>query len=186
MGVKNNAGARDAVQVGAGYGRPRRDNAGVRVTGRYELRGPDGALKQEGVIENLVTDHGDEWSARRTANLTAPSVITGMRLGTGTTAVAKTGAGAAIVTYVTGSAEAVTSQILDPGAGWDAEYANTWAAGVATANGIAEMVVTDESPLTNVAGTAGNTVARALLSPVVNKGAGDTLTVTWTHHFEGA
>lgn len=113
----------------------------------------------------------------------------GMRLGTGTTAVAKTGAGAAIVTYVSGSNVAIdggfpTSALS--GSSRRIQYKTTWGAGVATASGIAEVVLTFEQPLTDVAGTAANTVSRALLSPVVNKGASDTLAVTWNHDLLGA
>lgn len=120
--------------------------------------------------------------------LTLPTV-TGMRLGTGTTAVAKTGAGAAIVTYVTASQVAIDAtwpQSSLFGSSRRIEYRTTWNAGVATANDIAEAVITNETPLSNVAGTAANTISRALLSPTVNKGADDTLTITWRHDILGS
>jgi hypothetical protein len=112
-----------------------------------------------------------------------------MRLGTGTTAVAKTGAGAAIVTYVSGSALAIdggfpTSALS--GSSRRIQWKTSWSAGVATATGIAEVVITNESPLTDVTGTAANTISRALISPTVNKGASDTLAVTWNHDLLGA
>lgn len=115
--------------------------------------------------------------------------VTGMRLGTGVTAVAKTGAGAAIVTTVSGS-----QHVLDGGFPSSAlsgssrriTYKVTWAAGEGTSSGLAEVVITNETPLTNVAGTAANTIARALLSPTVNKGASDTLAVTWNTDLLGA
>lgn len=112
-----------------------------------------------------------------------------MRLGTGTTAVAKTGAGAAIVTYVTGSSIAIDGSFPTSalsGSSRRIQWKTTWAAGVATALGIAEVVITNEASLTDVAGTAANTVSRALLSPTVNKGASDTLAVTWNHDILGA
>mgnify|MGYP001609219817 CR=1 FL=1 len=115
----------------------------------------------------------------------------GMRLGTGTTAVAKTGAGAAIVTY---TAATTSSKALDSGFPTSAlsgssrriQYKTTWNAGEATITGLAEVVITIEQPLTDVAGTAANTISRALLSPTVNKGASDTLAVTWNHDLLGA
>lgn len=147
-------------------------------------------LKQEVAFENLITQVGDQYYGERAAGIASPpNQVTGMRLGTGTTAVAKTGAGAAIVTYVTGSNVAIsggfpTSSI--PSSARRIQWKSDWAAGVATSNGIAEAVITNETPLTNVAGAAANTIARALLSPVVNKGASDTLSVTWNHDLLGA
>lgn len=118
-------------------------------------------------------------------------VATGMRLGTGTTAAATAGAGAAIVTY---------ASALTQFKGFDAtyplsilqtdtrriQYKTTWNAGEATQTALAEVVITFETPLTDVAGTAANTVSRALLAPVVNKASTDTLAVTWNHDLLGA
>jgi hypothetical protein len=120
--------------------------------------------------------------------LTLPP-ITGARLGTGSTAVAKTGAGAAIVTYTSGSNHALASSFPASslqGSSRQEQWQIVWTAGQATASGLNEVVLTFESPLSDVAGTAANTVSRALLSPVVNKGASDTLTVTWNHQLLGA
>jgi hypothetical protein len=44
----------------------------------------------------------------------------------------------------------------------------------------------NENVLTNATTAAANTISRALLSPVVNKGASDTLTITWQHDALGA
>jgi len=155
----------------------------------YELRGPDGQLKARGEFGNLVTQVGDQFYGDRAAAIGAINTVTGMRLGTGTTAVAKTGAGAAIVTYVAASQKAIdgafpTSALS--GSSRRIEWKTTWAAGEATATGIAEVVITNETPLTNVAGAAANTISRALISPTVNKAAGDTLAVTWQHDLLGA
>ncbi len=115
--------------------------------------------------------------------------VTGMRLGTGTTAVAKTGAGAAIVTYTATSQKALDATYplsTLQGSSRRIRYFVTWGAGVATANNIAEAVITNETPLSDVAGTAANTIARALLSPTVSKGASDTLTIDWAHDILGS
>lgn len=147
-------------------------------------------LAQEVFFDNLVTQVGDQYYGERAAGIASPpGQVTGMRLGTGSTAVAKTGAGAAIVTYTTASQVAIsgsfpTSSI--PSSARRIQWQALWSAGTATASGLNEVVITNESPLTNVAGTAANTIARALLSPVVNKGASDTLTVTWNHDLLGA
>lgn len=115
-------------------------------------------------------------------------MVTGMRLGTGTTAPAKTGAGAAIVTYKTGSQQALdggfpTSALN--GSSRRIQYKVTWAAGTATDTALTESVITNETPLTNVAGTAANTISRVTFS-AINKGALDTLTNTWSHDLLGA
>jgi hypothetical protein len=163
---------------------------GVEGHGVATVYGPDGEIKQQVAFKNLITDTGDLVYATRGVG-TGASVATGMRLGTGATAPAKSGAGAAIVTYVSASNVAFDGgfpALSDKGvgAGHRIAHQSTWAAGVATATGLAEVVITNETPLTNVAGTAANTIARALLSPTVDKGADDTLEVTWNHDFLGA
>lgn len=147
-------------------------------------------VKQTVVFENLITQVGDEYYGERAAGIASPpDQVTGMRLGTGTTAPAKTGAGAAIVTYEAGSAVAIDGGFPASslsGSSRRIAWRATWGAGVATVNGLAEAVITNETPLTDVAGAAANTIARALLSPTVNKGAADTLEVTWNHDLLGA
>lgn len=169
---------------------PPTDLAAIRGIVEVRLYDADGNLTLEQVIENLVTQVGDQYYGERAAGIASPpGQVTGMRLGTGTTAAAKTGAGAAIVTYVTGSSVAIDAtypQSSLSGSSRRITWRTTWAAGVATATGIAEAVITNESPITNVAGTAANTIARALLSPTVNKGASDTLEITWQHDLLGA
>lgn len=118
-------------------------------------------------------------------------VATGMRLGTGTTAVATSGAGAAIVTYATSLTQfkAFDSTFPQSSLVTDTrriQYKTTWNAGEATQTALAEVVITNETPLTDVAGTAGNTIARALLSPTVNKAALDTLAITWNTDILGS
>jgi hypothetical protein len=169
---------------------PPTDLAVVRGVVEVRLYDADGNLTLEQIIENLVTQIGDQYYGERAAGIgSPPAQVTGMRLGTGTTAAAKTGAGAAIVTYVTGSNKAIDAtypQSSLSGSSRRITWRTTWAAGEATATGIAEAVITNETPLTNVAGTAANTIARALLSPTVNKGASDTLEITWQHDLLGA
>ena len=163
----------------------------VRVQGFVEVRlfGPDGKLKyyEEGV--NLVTDQGDQHIARRIFD-DAFNIVTGMRLGTGVTAAAKAGAGGAIVTYITGSQElldaAATHSDLGAGLGYRATHICTWIAGDVTNAAIAETVLTDETPLTDVAGVLANTVARFVFASTIDKQAGDSLEVTWNLDILGA
>ena len=72
----------------------------MKVTDNVEvvLRGPDGKVKYRETGHNLVTDIGDDVIATRLFSDAIP-IVTGMKLGTGTTAAAKNGAGAAMVTY---------------------------------------------------------------------------------------
>jgi hypothetical protein len=164
------------------------DHAGIRGTLTLELRDEHGELKHRQVVENLITQVGDQMYGERGAALGTLAAPTGMRYGTGTTAASKTGAGAAIVTYVTGSNAAFDGGFPTSGlsgASRRITYQSVWAAGVATSTAIAEFVVTNESPLTNVAGTAANTVSRVVVTPF-DKAAGDSLTVTWTHDLLGA
>lgn len=170
----------------------------VRGIGFWEHTDGRGELLDIGVFANKITDIGDEYYAKRSAAAVAPAApadvnkITGTRVGTGSTAVSKAGAGAAIVTYPgVASQHALDASFptltnLGTGVGWRIQYKVTYAAGEATVTGLAEVVLTNETPITNVAGTAANTIARALLSPTVNKGASDTLAITWNHDFLGA
>lgn len=184
------AGVTDEIATAAGYGRGLLSVVGMVGRGTWVLYGEDGQVKAEGTLANLVTEVGDEYWGERAAGIASPpGQVTGMRLGTGSTAAAKTGAGAAIVTYVSGSAKAIdggfpTSALS--GSSRRIQWKTSWAAGEATATGIAEAVITNESPLTDVAGSAANTIARALLSPTVNKGASDTLALTWNTDLLGA
>lgn len=181
---------RDSIEVVAGYVRPQLDQMGLRGWVEVDLWDEDGKLKLHLVVPNLITEVGDEYYGERAAGIASPpDQVSGMRLGTGTTAVAKTGAGAAIVTYVSGSSIAIDGSFPTSalsGGSRRIQWKTTWGAGVGTASGIAEVVITNEASLTNVAGTAANTVSRALLSPTVNKAAGDTLAVTWNHDLLGA
>lgn len=150
-----------------------------------------GRLKDEGVSSNLVTQVGDQLYGERGAGITTLAVVTGMKLGTGSTAVAKTGAGAAIVTYLANSHQALDGtypQSALNGSSRRITYRCTFAAGKATtASTITEAVLVNET-LTDAAGAgASATIARVLLSPTIGgKGASDSLVVTWTHDLLGA
>jgi hypothetical protein len=113
----------------------------------------------------------------------------GMKLGTGGTAVAKSGAGAALVTYLTNSHQAFDATFPSTSGtsgGRVVTYKVTYAAGKATtASAITEVVIFLDF-LADATSTAANTVSRALLTGIGSKGASDTLTVTWTHTLLGA
>jgi hypothetical protein len=147
-------------------------------------------LKQYVEFENLVTEVGDEYYGERAAGIASPpDQVTGMQLGTGTTAVAKTGAGAAIVTLVASSLVAIDGGFptsTKPGSARRIQWKTTWPAGTATADDIAEVALVNQSTGTQTVAPAAATISRALLAPLVDKAAGDSLAVTWNHDLLGA
>jgi hypothetical protein len=126
-----------------------------------------------------------------TATGQASAAPSGMKLGTGSTAVAKNGAGAALVTYLTNSQQGFDggfpTAVNAAGTGTTVTYRVTYAAGKATsASAITECVIVNEAPLADATTAATGTLARVLLTGIGSKGASDTLTVTWTHKLLGA
>ena len=179
----------DSVTATKTMGRPVEDRVGFGGMVTVELFGPGGELKYSESGYNLVTDHGDEHVGNR-MRLDATQIVTGMRLGTGVTAAAKSGAGGAIVTYEPASQEALDAVAggadLGGGSGWRISHVCTWVAGDVIEVALAEVVLTDESPLTDVAGVVGDTVARFVFAATIDKQAGDSLVVTWNVDFLGA
>lgn len=168
----------------------RGDNSPVVIVGHVvaELFDAAGNLKARDEVKNLVTAVGDQLYASRGAGLSTSAIPTGMRLGTGSTAVAKTGAGAAVVTYLATSNKAFDAT-FPSATGGVVTYKRTYAAGEATsASPITEVVINTDTIANDNAttATAANTVSRALLTGIGSKGASDTLTITWTHTILGA
>lgn len=162
---------------------------------RIEVFGPDGTLKDSREGHNLITDAGDLYYAGKAiaaispANASAPTAMSGMKLGTGTTAVAKAGAGGALVTYLSGSNAAFDATYpqtsnLGAGLGVTAVYKTTWGAGVATNSAITEAVIVNDAG-TNATTSAANTASRIVFT-AIDKQAADTLAITWSHKFLGA
>lgn len=193
--MQDNSKLTDAFQIAMDRAREFKDTSGIVGYGVVEVRGPDGELKDVQPFANLITDAGDQYYAKKgitgisPANPSAPTAANGMKLGTGTTAVAKAGAGGALVTYKSGSNvafDATYPQAEDLGAsnGWNAVYKTTWGAGVATDTALTEAVIVNDQG-TNSTSTAANTYSRIVFT-AVNKGASDTLAITWKHKFLGA
>lgn len=142
---------------------------------------------------NLVTNVGDEYYAERAAGIASPPAqVTGMQLGTGVTAASKNGAGSSIGTLIANSLVAIdggfpTSTGTQAGAtAIRIAWRTTWAAGTATNSAISEVALVNQSTATQTVAPAAATIARALLSPVINKGASDSLAITWNHDVLGA
>jgi len=134
-------------------------NDGLRLTGALSIS-LNGVVVQE--ANNLVVTAGKSWVADRMNN--ANTVMTHMALGTSDTAAA---AGqTALVAEL--DRNALTSTTVSTNT---IAYACTWAAGDGT-GAITEAGLFD-------ADTSGDMLARTVFS-VVNKGASDSITITWT------
>lgn len=147
------------------------------------------------VIHNLITTAGDEYYAKKgiagisPANPAAPTAANGMKLGTGATAASKSGGGAALGSYISGSnvvfdATYPSAAAVGGDGGWNATYRTTWPAGTATNSAITEAVIVNDQG-TNATSTAANTYARVTFT-AINKTSQDSLVITWTHKFLGA
>jgi hypothetical protein len=129
------------------------------------LRGPDGEIKQEATIHNLIVTVGKNGIADQL--LASPSISkpTHMAIGTGTNAAAagdtalQTELDRNALTTKTRSTNVVT-------------MVGDWAAGDGT-GAITEAGILD-------AASSGNLYSRAVFS-VVNKGSADTLQIVWTY-----
>lgn len=167
-----------------------KDMTGLNGHGTVLLLDGDGKVKQLVPFANLVTQVGDQYWGERAAGIASPPAqVTGMQLGTGTTAVAKTGGGSAIVTLVASSLVAIDSGFPTSALSGSArriQFKTTWVAGVATASAIAEVALGNQSTGTQTVMPSANTIARALLSPTVNKAAGDQLSCLWSVDLLGA
>jgi hypothetical protein len=165
---------------------------GLRIAGEVvaELYGPDGHVKSRCATTNLITQTGDQYYGDRAAGITSPpGQVTGMKLGTSSTTPAKTGSGAALGAYLSGSDHALdggypTSTLN--GSSRRLTWRTTYAPGEATtASPVTEVALVNDT-LADATSTAANTIARALLSGIGSKGVGDTLVVTWTHDLLGS
>ena len=170
------------------------DRSGISGTLTIERFDKDGKLIERFHGKNIVTDTGAELYAERGAGIGSPPALpTGMKLGTGSTAVARSGAGAALTTYLAGSNKAfdggfpASSQPGGAGTAWRIQYKRTYAPGEATtASPITEAVIVNETISNDDTSTAAETISRVLVTGISAKGASDTLTATWNHDLLGA
>jgi len=131
----------------------------LKLTGALTIALNDEIVQE---TENLVVTAGKNWVADRMNN--ANTVMTHMAVGTGTNAAA-----AGDTTLQTeNDRNALTSTTVTDNA---VAYVATWAAGDATA-ALTEAGIFD-------AASSGDLLARTVFS-VVNKGAADSMTITWT------
>jgi len=148
--------------------RPGRDRLRFQTNVHVVLRGPDGEVKEEREVHNLVTDVGCAHIADQLASSHDESEMSHMAIGTGTNAPA-----AGDTTLQTElDRNALTSRTQGAGASdHQVVYVGDWAAGDGTG------AITEAGILNNSSG--GTLLARTTFS-VINKGASDTLEITWT------
>lgn len=140
----------------------------VKLTGNLQvvLRSSDGAIKEKYEIPNVVTTVGKEYIAERMKETGRPSEMSHMAIGTGTAA-------AAVGNTALGSENARVSLSTAGGTVNDNEvvYEATFGAGTGTG-------AITEAGIFNAA-SSGTLLCRTVFA-VINKGANDTLAITWT------
>lgn len=141
----------------------------LKVKGRLNivLRDKDGNVKDEREIDNLVVSSGLAYIISRMVG-TSKSVMSHMGLGSGTTAAA---AAQTDLVSLLGSREALDSTTIAGANNNQVVYVSSFEPGDATG-------AVTEAGIFN-ASTAGDMLCRTVF-PVVNKGADDALSVTWT------
>ena len=141
----------------------KKDSSKVTGSVNVVVRGEDGAVKQEFTVPNLVVDAGLDFIASRMEG-TTDAVMSHMAVGTGSTA-----ADAGDTTLETEAARiALTSTTVTSNA---VAYVATYPAGTGT-GALTEAGIFND-------GTTGDMLCRTVFS-VINKGAADSMTVTWT------
>lgn len=144
-------------------------NDKLKMTGDVSLvlKGPDGQIKESREIKNLVVNAGLAYVISRMVG-TAKAVMSHMALGAGTTAAA---AGDTDLGSMLGSREALDSTTISGSNNEKVIYVASFEAGDATG-------AVTEAGIFN-ASSSGDMLCRTVFA-VVNKGANDSLTVTWT------
>ena len=139
----------------------------IKITGnvKIDIIGADGAVKDSREIKNLVVTVGKNYIASRMKDATA-TAMTHMELGTGTTAAAV--GDTTLQAAISGSRTALTSTTVTANA---IAYVASFPAGTGTG-------AVTEAGVFNAA-SAGTMLCRTVFS-VVNKGAADAMSITWT------
>ena len=142
-------------------------NDSIKITGdvKIDIIGADGVVKDSREIKNLVVTTGKNYIASRMKDATA-TAMTHMELGTGTTAAAV--GDTALQAAISGSRTALTSTTVTTNA---IAYVASFPAGTGTG-------AVTEAGVFNAA-SAGTMLCRTVFS-VVNKGAADAMSITWT------
>ena len=133
-----------------------------------ELFGPDGKVKEKREISNLMVNVGEAHIADQLSSSPGEDAMSHMAIGTGTTDPASTD------TVLANEIDRNALTSRTQGAGGDDNdviYVGDWAAGDGTG-------AITEAGILNAA-AVGSLLARATFA-AINKGASDTLKITWT------
>ncbi len=144
-------------------------NEKLKLSGELSivLRDEHGNVKDTREVKNLVVNAGLAYIISRMVG-TAKNVMSHMALGAGSTA---TAAGQTDLVSLLGSREALDSTTIAGSNNEKVVYVSSFEAGDAT-GAVVEAGIFNAS-------TGGDMLCRTVFS-VVNKGANDTMTVTWT------
>ena len=155
----------DRLEVSVGRGASLGEPLPVRGHVLVELYGPDGDLKESRQVDNLVVTAGKNHIADQLSSSPGGAAMGWMAVGTGGTAAAAgdTALGTELDRNALTSRTDATNVVT---------YVGNWAAGDATSATI------QEAGIFNAAST-GTMLARAVFT-AINKGASDTLAITWT------
>lgn len=176
------------------------DSVGVKGVVIVTLIDEATGVEERYEYENQVTDVGDLYLAGRDVagigpnSPAQPPLVNGIKLGTGLTAVAKFGAGAVIVTYITGSNRGFDAGFpnafnlvpsLGSGNGAQAQYQVTYAAGGAVSGtNLSEVVMVTDAG-SDAASAVSQTIARALVGPFTAISVTTKVVVQWNHIHKG-
>lgn len=140
-------------------------NDGIKVTGQLgiTLTDADGNIKEQHLHKNLVVTVGKAWIAARMKATGAPTEMTHMAVGTGSTAAADANTALGTESARVSLSSAVSGAVVT--------YTASFPAGTGTA-------ALTEAGIFN-ASSAGTMLCRTVF-PVVNKGASDSMAITWT------
>ena len=159
---------------------------------RYKLFDENGNLKQEGKGNNIVTYQGAKYFVDQLTDAGGGAVDL-IAFGTGTAAVGTGDVWVSGPFSANGSAVGTAggvSAATNAGTPESIEYVGTFDAGYATQDGITRAILTNLDPSADGNGTPnGSTtfcVAHGTINPTVNKGANDTLVVTWNIALSGS
>lgn len=155
----------DRLEVSVGRGASLDEPLKLRGHVLVELFGPDGELKRVEEVDNLVVTAGKNHIADQLSSSPGGAAMGWMAVGTGSTAAAAgdTALGTEIDRNALTSRTDATNVVT---------YVGNWAAGDATNSAITEAGIFN-------AASTGTMLARAVFT-AINKGASDTLAITWT------
>ena len=154
----------DDLEIALGRSLSPDDLANITANVLVEVIDEAGRVKETREVHNLVVDAGKTHIAAALSS-SPPTAMSHMAIGTGTTAPAA--GNTALVTEL--DRNALTSRTSASNV---VTYVGDWAAGDGTNSAIAEAGIFNAS-------SAGTMLARATFT-AINKGASDTLKITWT------